>query len=124
SVKYSENYTLFDTDRLNQVYSNLTVLDSNGKPLNEAMYYKNIKQIPLSALHKYTYMAFVAVEDRRFFDHNGIDVKRVAGALVHNLQSKSFKEGASTISQQLITNTHLDNKKTLKRKVNEMLLSS
>lgn len=123
SVKSNDSYTVFDTDRLNQVYSNLSVLDSNGKPLNEAMYYKNIKQIPLSALPKYTYMAFVAVEDKRFFDHNGIDVKRVAGALVHNLQSKSFKEGASTISQQLIKNTHLDNSKTFKRKVNEMLLA-
>ena len=123
SVKSNDSYTAFDTARLNQVYSNLTVLDSNGKPLNEAMYYKNIKQIPLSALPRYTYMAFVAVEDKRFFDHNGIDVKRVAGALVHNLQSKSFKEGASTISQQLIKNTHLDNEKTFKRKVNEMLLA-
>ena len=123
SVKSSDNYTTFDSDKLNQVYSNLTVLDINGQPLKEAMYYKNIKQVPLSALPKHTYMAFVAVEDKRFFHHNGIDVKRVAGAVLHNLQSKSFKEGASTISQQLIKNTHLDNSKTFKRKVNEMLLA-
>lgn len=123
SVKKSDNYATFDNDKLNQVYSNLTVLDDDGNLLNEAMYYKNIKQVPLTSLQKYTYMAFVAVEDKRFFAHKGIDVKRVAGALLHNVKSGSLKEGASTISQQLIKNTHLDNSKNFKRKVNEMLLA-
>ncbi len=124
SVKNSDNYATFDNDKLNKVYSNLTVLDNDGNALNEAMYYKNIKQVPLSSLQKYTYMAFVSVEDKRYFEHNGIDVKRIAGALLHNVKSCSFKEGASTISQQLIKNTHLDNCKTIERKVNEMLLAT
>ena len=123
-IKNSENYVQFDKGRLNEVYTSLTVLDNEGAPLSEPLYLNNYKQIPLDALHDYTYMAFVAVEDKRFFDHNGIDYKRVAGALVHNLKSGSYKEGASTISQQLIKNTHLDNYKTLRRKVNEMLLAS
>lgn len=122
-IKKSENYATFDKQKLNQVYSNLTVLDDDGNILNEAMYYKNIKQVPLASLPKYTYMAFVAVEDKRFFDHKGIDVKRVAGALLHNVKSGSLKEGASTISQQLIKNTHLDNSKNFKRKVNEIILA-
>ena len=123
SVKNSSNYTNFDGNKLNQVYSNLVVLDDNGSTLNEVMYYKNIKQVPLSSLQYHTYMAFVAVEDKRFFIHNGIDAKRVAGALLKNVKSGSFKEGASTISQQLIKNTHLDNSKNIQRKVNEMLLA-
>ena len=122
-IKRSDNYVQFDKGKLNEVYTSLTVLDKDGVPLSEPLYLNDYKQIPLDALHDYTYMAFVAVEDKRFFDHNGIDYKRVAGALLHNLKSGSYKEGASTISQQLIKNTHLDNYKTLHRKINEMLLA-
>ena len=122
-LKNSENYVQFDKSRLNEVYTSLTVLDAVGTPLSEPLYLNNYKQIPLDALHDYTYMAFVAVEDKRFFQHNGIDYKRVAGAIAHNLKSRSYKEGASTISQQLIKNTHLDNNKNFRRKVNEMLLA-
>lgn len=123
SVKNSSNYAKFDNEKLNKVYSNLTVLDNDGNLLNEATYYKNIKQVPLSSLPEYVYMSFVAVEDKRFFTHDGIDVHRVGGALLHNLQSQSLKEGASTITQQLIKNTHLDNQKTIERKINEMMLA-
>ena len=123
SIKNSEKYTKFDGGKLNKVYTNLTVLDDNGQQLNQAMYCNNIKQVPLDALPTYTSKAFVAVEDKRFFDHGGIDLRRVCGAILHNLKSGSFKEGASTISQQLIKNTHLDNQKTIERKINEMLLA-
>ncbi|MCH5153404.1 MAG: transglycosylase domain-containing protein [Clostridiales bacterium] len=123
NIRNSDSYVSFDTGRLNEVYTSLTVLDDLGEPLAEPLYLNNYKQIPLDALHDYTYMAFVAVEDKRFFDHGGIDYKRVAGALVNNLKSGSYKEGASTISQQLIKNTHLDNNKNIKRKINEMLLA-
>lgn len=122
-LKNSPSYVSFDKGRLNEVYTSLTVLDNEGKQLQEPLYLNNVKQIPLSALHDYTYMAFVAVEDKRFFRHDGIDYKRVAGAILHNLKSGSYKEGASTISQQLIKNTHLDNGKNLKRKLNEMFLA-
>lgn len=119
----SDDYVKFDKKRLNEVYTSLTILDDSGKTLNEPLYLYDHKQTPLDALHDYTYKAFVSVEDKRFYDHNGIDYKRVTGALLHNLKSGSYKEGASTISQQLIKNTHLNNNKTLERKANEMLLA-
>lgn len=122
-MTHSESYVGFDRSRLNEVCSDIKLLDVNGNEIKETLSLNNNKQIPLSALHEYTYMAFVAVEDKRFFQHNGIDGKRVLGAIVHNLESKGFKEGASTISQQLIKNTHLSNDKTFERKVNEMLLA-
>ena len=121
--KHSESFVSFDKDKLNEVYTALTLLDDDGAMLNEPLYLNKCKQIPLSALHDYTYMAIVAVEDKRFFEHNGIDYHRVAGAMLNNIKSKSYKEGASTISQQLIKNTHLDNKKSIKRKLNEMMLA-
>ena len=121
--KKSDDFVKFDRNRLNEVYTSLTILDNDGAKIAEPMYLYEYKQIPLDALHDYTYKAFVAVEDKRFFSHKGIDYKRVFGAMLHNLKSGGYKEGASTISQQLIKNTHLDNYKTMKRKANEMLLA-
>lgn len=46
--------------------------------------------------------AFVALEDKRFYSHKGYDPVRIVGALVSNAKSKSVKEGASTITQQLV----------------------
>lgn len=122
-VQNSSDYVKFDKSRLTEVCSTLKILDDNGEEIDQALCFENNKQIPLSALHDYTYKAFVAVEDKRFFNHNGLDAKRILGAVFHNAKSGRFKEGASTISQQLIKNTHLDNSKNLKRKVNEMLLA-
>ena len=60
--------------------------------------------------------AFVALEDRRFYDHKGYDVRAMGRALVANIKSRSVVEGASTITQQLVKNTHLDSGRTVKRK--------
>ena len=67
--------------------------------------------------------AFISVEDKRFYSHNGIDLKRIIGATLINLKDFSFSQGATTISQQLIKNTHLTHKKTLKRKFAEIKLT-
>ncbi len=67
--------------------------------------------------------AFVALEDKRFFKHKGYDVVRIAGAAVKNLKSGGVREGASTITQQLVKNTHLSGERTLSRKLNEIALA-
>ncbi len=79
--------------------------------------------IPFSEFPKWLPDAFVAVEDKRFYTHGGFDARRIAKAAWKNLTSLSFREGASTISQQLIKNTHLSNEKTLKRKLREFKLT-
>lgn len=63
--------------------------------------------------------AFVTLEDKRFFRHNGLDYIRIGGAIVNNVRAGYFKEGASTISQQLAKNTQLSNEKTIERKIME-----
>jgi len=67
--------------------------------------------------------AFIAIEDRRFYSHKGIDIKGLFRASFNNIKTFSFKEGASTISQQLIKNTHFSNEKTIKRKLCEIKLA-
>lgn len=66
--------------------------------------------------------AFVAVEDVRFYSHNGIDLKRIVGAFVKNLSSGSH-QGGSTITQQLIKNTVLTSEMSYKRKIQEAYLA-
>lgn len=67
--------------------------------------------------------AFLAAEDLRFYKHNGIDPIRIFGAVIANLKSQSFSEGASTITQQLIKLSHLSSEKTLARKLEEAILA-
>lgn len=67
--------------------------------------------------------AFVAVEDKRFYKHHGLDYKRIVSAFIKNFRSRSYKQGGSTISQQLIKNTLLSSEKTIKRKFAEVKLT-
>jgi len=67
--------------------------------------------------------AVIANEDRRFFDHKGLDLRGFSRALYNNLMAGSVVEGGSTITQQLAKNLYLNADKTLKRKIQELLLS-
>jgi penicillin-binding protein 1A len=67
--------------------------------------------------------AIVAVEDKRFFDHDGIDVRGVARALWADVRSQSIVEGGSTITQQFVKNAYIRNERTLARKVREAALA-
>ncbi|MBY0755143.1 transglycosylase domain-containing protein [Clostridium sardiniense] len=71
--------------------------------------------------------AIVSIEDERFYEHNGIDIKRILGAVANDaiyvVTGKGGLQGASTLTQQLVKNTILTNKQTIERKVSEMYLS-
>lgn len=67
--------------------------------------------------------AVLAVEDKRFYDHHGLDPRRIAGALVANVQAGGIAEGGSTITQQLAKNLFLSADRTPLRKLREAALS-
>jgi penicillin-binding protein 1B len=69
--------------------------------------------------------AIVAIEDRRFFKHNGVDIRGIGRAFINWTTSGSLKfgQGGSTITQQLVKNTYLTPEKTLRRKFNEVLIA-
>ncbi|MBR3790900.1 MAG: transglycosylase domain-containing protein [Clostridia bacterium] len=67
--------------------------------------------------------AFISIEDKKFYQHNGVNFPRMTKAFINNITSCSLKEGASTITQQLIKNTHLNSQKNLPRKFNEVRLA-
>ena len=62
----------------------------------------------------------INIEDKKFYEHHGIDILRVIKATFNNLKSGQIKEGASTITQQYAKNLYLDFDKTFKRKLNEL----
>jgi penicillin-binding protein 1A len=67
--------------------------------------------------------ALIATEDKNFFGHGGVDVKRTVSALLANLQQGGYAQGGSTLTQQLARAIFLSPRKTLSRKVNEALVS-
>jgi penicillin-binding protein 1A len=74
-------------------------------------------------LPPHVWQAVVAIEDRRFFDHFGIDIIGLARAIVVNLTEGRSAQGGSTLTQQVAKNVFLTNEKSLKRKVQEALLA-
>jgi len=67
--------------------------------------------------------AITSIEDRRFFDHHGVDVWGVARALLRNAGDERMGQGGSTITQQLVKNTYLTPERTLRRKYAEAMLA-
>ncbi len=67
--------------------------------------------------------AFVAAEDARFWDHDGFDLAQIAKSLEVDLRERRFARGGSTISQQLVKNAFLDQRRTLVRKLQEAVLT-
>ena len=67
--------------------------------------------------------AFIAVEDNRFYEHNGIDPRGIFRAIYSNLTSGEVAEGGSTITQQLAKNAFLSQDRTFKRKIQEFFIA-
>ncbi len=95
--------------------------DTYGNKINFNYAYKRF--VPYEEISPYTINAFVSMEDKRFFQHSGLDLKRILGATLNNIKAGYFKEGGSTITQQLAKNALLSNEKTLERKLKEAKLS-
>lgn len=111
----------FSKDKLSYKTTVALVLDKDG---NEIVPQTNAKSsLSYDQIPRHTIDAFVSIEDKNFFSHSGVNYKRMIKASLKNLKSHSFSEGASTISQQLIKNTHLTSEKTLRRKFDELILA-
>ena len=79
--------------------------------------------LPLKELPSYVPQAFLAIEDRRFYEHYGVDPYGIARAAIANILHRGVTQGASTITQQLAKNLFLTQERTVHRKLQEMLLA-
>lgn len=113
---------VLDREKLHGTFQSVIFTDENGDEITETVSGK-LSGVKVENLKDDTVNAFIASEDRTFFSHSGLNYKRMLKALYKNVVSGSFKEGASTISQQLIKNTHLSNDKTISRKLKEIKLT-
>ena len=80
-------------------------------------------EVPLRAMAPELVSAVVAVEDRRFFLHRGVDIAAIGRAAVANVEAGEIDQGGSTITQQLVKTTMTGPARTLDRKVEEALLA-
>ncbi|MTN44063.1 PBP1A family penicillin-binding protein [Turicibacter sanguinis] len=91
------------------------VIDELGVQKREWVTYDQISPVLIDAI--------VSVEDSKFFEHHGVDWQRFLVALITNLKSGDFDQGASTLTQQLIKQSHLTSEKSIDRKIKEIYLS-
>ncbi len=98
------------------------IISSDGELIDMFSAQKRL-YLPYDSIPEYFKKALVAVEDRKFYKHWGVDVARVFKAAVKNLLAGGIKEGASTITMQLARNLFLTHKTTLERKVQEAYLA-
>ena len=106
-----------------EMSQNSTIVDENGNEVDSiaTSEYRQIvdyKEIPENLKN-----AFVAVEDERFYKHNGIDPLSIIGSAFENMKAGSIVRGGSTITQQLARNTYLSNDQTYERKIREIYLA-
>ncbi|MEX2557067.1 MAG: PBP1A family penicillin-binding protein [Actinomycetota bacterium] len=91
--------------------------DRDGRPLAQVRAEENRVVVPLSAVPVHVRQAFIAVEDERFWSHPGVDPIAIARAIAAN--ARGDREGASTITQQVVKNATVQRKRTLWRKLTE-----
>ena len=82
-----------------------------------------VAEVDASALPEHVRQAFLAIEDRRFYEHGGVDFRGLARATIENLQAGGVVAGGSTITQQYVKNAFFTQDRTLTRKAQEMLLA-
>ena len=98
------------------------IYDSQGNLITDYKGTEDRIMVSIDEIPEMLQNAFIAVEDARFYEHNGVDVKRIVGALVANFTSGST-QGGSTITQQLIKQTVLSSEQSYKSKLQEAYLA-
>ncbi len=111
-----------DQDWLKKSELAVTFLDRYGNEIGSRGI-KHNDSVPLEEMPDHLIKAVLATEDRRFYDHFGIDLYGTFRALMTNAKAGSVVQGGSTITQQLAKNLFLNNERTLERKINEAFLA-
>ncbi len=99
------------------------VYDTNGDQIASLKGDKGIYYLESESIPTYVKNAFISIEDKKFYEHNGIDVKAIFRAAKSILENQSITQGASTITQQLSRNIFLTNKVSWERKVEEIFIA-
>jgi penicillin-binding protein 1A len=119
--------TLTKADLRFKLAESSRILAGDGAVITTLHEAQNRTIVPLSAIPKHVRNAVVAIEDERFYEHDGVDVRAIIRAAMANITSGEVREGGSTITQQYVKNVIISPnetaERTLKRKINEAALS-
>jgi penicillin-binding protein 1A len=108
--------------RIGEMDQATAVLDAADQPAFTIFKEQRI-DVPLSGVSPLLVKAILAIEDQRFYDHHGFDVRRIAAAALANVRHRRVAQGASTITQQLARQSFLTPDKTVRRKLQELILA-
>ena len=99
------------------------IYDRNGHLLAQIPSLQNRTPVPFNQISKWLKIGTVDVEDKRFYEHGGVDYQGIARAFLDDLEAGHVVQGASTIEQQLVRNLYLTDTQTLDRKLKEAWLA-
>ena len=99
------------------------IYDSKGNQIDKLHGTENREYVKLDQVPKSLQNAVIAIEDERFYQHNGIDIKGIFRAIAINIKNFGFSQGASTLTQQLIKNEVLTQDQNISRKIKEQYLA-
>jgi penicillin-binding protein 1A len=112
-----------DSLRPVQIGQNSFVYAADGSLLGSIPAEKNRQPVSLHRISKWMRLATIAIEDRRFYEHSGIDLEGIARALAADVRAGRVVEGGSTITQQLVRNLYISREVTFERKLIEACLA-
>ena len=107
-----------------KIGQNSFVYAANGSLLGSIPAERNRQAVKAKDMARWIRKATVAIEDRRFYEHGGVDVEGIARAAVADVRAGRVVEGGSTITQQLVRNLYISNERTVKRKLKEACLAT
>ncbi len=100
-----------------------TLIFDSKDNLVSALFEQHRMGVPLEEMSPHLINAVLVTEDRRFYDHDGIDIRRILAAAVANTRAGEIVQGGSTITQQLVRSILLDREQTYERKIKEAILA-
>lgn len=113
----------FDLQRITGCDRTSVIYDNKDREILRLHGAEDRVWVSLEQLPEHLLYAFISAEDVRFYEHEGVDVIRIAGAIIADIKAGEYVQGASTISQQLIKLSHLSSEKTISRKAEEAVLA-
>lgn len=119
----SANLPPLDLASIRNYSQTAVILDKDGAEISRVSGVENRVKTSISELPDHLINAVLAVEDTRFYQHHGIDPRRILAALWVDIKTMSLSEGASTITQQVVKNSQLTQEKKISRKITEALLA-
>ncbi len=121
--RYIDRLPTLDAIKAREIGANSEVYDARGTSLGVLANEENRQPVTSSQISPWMKKATVAIEDRRYYEHGGVDPQGIARALVENVMAGRVVQGGSTLTQQLISQIYIVKQRTVDRKIREAVLA-